>query len=109
MPEEILQSSLFRDAVSEVDTTCEKLTFFACPSSSTLPSLAGIPPVHGKPKPVFRIRGVGTFATTDVSTYHLVRLIGPTYTFLCPMVQVDFPNTHDVLETFECEELVKFR
>jgi len=81
-----MKSSLLRDAISEVDTTCEKLAFFACPSSSSLPSLPGILSIHGKPRPVFRIRGVGTFATTDV----------------------DYPNTHDVLETFECEEPVEF-
>lgn len=68
------QSSLLREAISELDTTCSKITFHASSSgaSSTtgashyLPSIPGVTPIHGKAKPVFRISGVGLWGTADV-------------------------------------------
>ncbi|KAF8321651.1 Rad1-domain-containing protein, partial [Clavulina sp. PMI_390] len=81
----IMKSSLLREAVSEIDSHCDRVTLFATSPASSLPAIPGVPSpsTHGggmRPKPVFRIRGVGTFGTADL----------------------DYHNDREVLETFEC-------
>jgi cell cycle checkpoint protein len=77
----IMKSSWLRDALSELDPSYEKLTFMACP-----------PPDAGKPRkdtasnPLFRILAVGAYGSTEM----------------------DYPDDREVLETFQCEEPVKF-
>ncbi|KAJ7090378.1 Rad1/Rec1/Rad17 [Mycena belliarum] len=80
----LLYSSWLRDALSELDPSCDKLTFIGNP-----------PPVtNGKQRqqpgntnaPMLRIQAAGTFGSTEM----------------------DYPNDRDVLETFECTRPVSF-
>ncbi|KAH9999066.1 Rad1/Rec1/Rad17 [Russula vinacea] len=79
----ILKSSWLRDALSEIDSSCEKIT------------LIGSPPEKGEPvrrprataaRPVFRIHAEGAFGSTEM----------------------DYPNDREVLETVHCAEPVSF-
>ncbi|KAI0003358.1 Rad1/Rec1/Rad17 [Russula compacta] len=79
----ILKSSWLRDALSEIDSSCEKIT------------LIGSPPDQGEPArrprvtttaPVFRIHAEGAFGSTEM----------------------DYPNDREVLETIHCAEPVSF-
>ncbi|KIY66650.1 Rad1-domain-containing protein [Cylindrobasidium torrendii FP15055 ss-10] len=80
----ILKSQWLRDALSEVDTSCEKLTFIGNPPLSG----EGSHPRRGKAqsRPMFRIQASGTFGSTEM----------------------DYPNDRDVLESFECLQTVRF-
>ncbi|KAI0253822.1 Rad1/Rec1/Rad17 [Lactifluus subvellereus] len=80
----ILKSSWLRDALSEIDPSCEKLTLIGSP-----------PPAQGSPArrpraaaapPVFRIHAEGAFGSTEM----------------------DYPNDREVLETIHCTEQVSF-
>ncbi|KAL4255741.1 rad1 family protein [Pleurotus pulmonarius] len=90
----ILKSSWLRDALSELDPSCDKLTFIGNPPPDGVP-----PATSGRPsrnaevsrgtstgKPMLRIHADGTFGSTEM----------------------DYPNDRDVLETFECEQSVSF-
>ena len=57
------QSSWLRDALSEIDPSCHKLTFIANPKVCD-PS-----PYRLAPKPLLRILAVGTFGSTEVSAF----------------------------------------
>ncbi|KAJ7677254.1 Rad1/Rec1/Rad17 [Mycena rosella] len=76
------QSSWLRDALSELDPSCDKLTFIGNPPPAT----------NGKQRrladatPMLRIQAAGTFGSTEM----------------------DYPNDRDVLETFECTRPVSF-
>ncbi|KDQ59631.1 hypothetical protein JAAARDRAFT_205648 [Jaapia argillacea MUCL 33604] len=76
----ILNSSWLRDALSELDPSCEKLTFIGNPPVQN-PRGARAPS-----KPLFRIQAAGTFGSTEM----------------------DYPNDRDVIETFLCEHPVSF-
>ncbi|KZT20264.1 Rad1-domain-containing protein [Neolentinus lepideus HHB14362 ss-1] len=74
------QSSWLRDALSELDPSCEKLTFVGNP----LPQ--GNNTSRSSSSPLFRILAEGMFGSTEM----------------------DYPNDREVLETFNCEEPTKF-
>ncbi|KAJ7778625.1 Rad1/Rec1/Rad17 [Mycena maculata] len=83
----ILKSSWLRDALSELDPSCDKLTFIGNPPPAV--------PVNGRQRPqpraanrspMLRIQAAGTFGSTEM----------------------DYPNDRDVLETFECTRPVSF-
>lgn len=78
----ILKSSWLRDALSELDPSCDKLTFIGTPpleqGSRQRP--------RDDAKPMLRIQAAGTFGSTEM----------------------DYPNDRDVLETFECRRSVQF-
>ncbi|KAJ7349030.1 Rad1/Rec1/Rad17 [Mycena albidolilacea] len=79
----ILKSSWLRDALSELDPSCDKLTFIGNPP----PAAA----TNGKQRaangtPMLRIQAAGTFGSTEM----------------------DYPNDRDVLESFECTRPVSF-
>ncbi|CAA7265340.1 unnamed protein product [Cyclocybe aegerita] len=90
----ILKSSWLRDALSELDPSCEKLTFIGNPPTTPEPQNAAaensrqkqpqrrVPP----PRPMLRIQATGTFGSTEM----------------------DYPNDREVLETFECVQTVSF-
>lgn len=78
----ILRSSWLSDALSELDPSCDKLTFLGIPASEETGSNEEQP----KTKATLRITAEGTFGST----------------------QMDYPYARDVLETFECLEPVKF-
>ncbi|KAF7359202.1 Cell cycle checkpoint protein RAD1 [Mycena sanguinolenta] len=79
----ILKSSWLRDALSELDPSCDKLTFIGNPPPAAngrqQPRTAG-------GTPMLRIQAVGTLGSTEM----------------------DYPNDRDVLETFECTRPVSF-
>ncbi|KAH7869594.1 Rad1/Rec1/Rad17 [Lentinula edodes] len=85
----ILKSSWLRDALSELDPSCDKLTFIGNPSD--VPD-AGAHTARQRQRarlqaqPNFRIEATGTFGNTEM----------------------DYPNDRDVLESFECEASVRF-
>ncbi|KAH9484080.1 putative pyruvate dehydrogenase protein X component, mitochondrial [Psilocybe cubensis] len=92
----ILKSSWLRDALSELDPSCEKLAFIGNPPISAnqqqLP-LASDANARQKQKqrspvmkPMLRIQATGTFGSTEM----------------------DYPNDREVLETFECTRNVSF-
>ncbi|KAF9048296.1 Rad1-domain-containing protein [Hymenopellis radicata] len=80
----ILKSSWLRDALSELDPSCEKLTFIGNPPPSEDPGQAR--KVKVALKPMLRIQATGTFGSTEM----------------------DYPNDRDVLESFECSRIVSF-
>lgn len=80
----ILRSSWLREALEEIDSSCDKLTFIGIPPTENLPGSATSQ--KGTTKPTFRLRAEGTFGSS----------------------QMDYPNDKDVLETYECAESVRF-
>ncbi|KAF9068350.1 Rad1-domain-containing protein [Rhodocollybia butyracea] len=86
----ILKSSWLRDALSELDPSCDKLTFIGNPPD--LPDTTGAQTARQRQrarmqaKPNLRIEATGTFGTTEM----------------------DYPNDRDVLESFECVKSVSF-
>ncbi|KAF8191492.1 Rad1/Rec1/Rad17 [Mycena galopus ATCC 62051] len=83
----ILKSSWLRDALSELDPSCDKLTFIGNPPPAAI--------ANGKQRqqpraadgaPMLRIQAAGTLGSTEM----------------------DYPNDRDVLETFECTRPVSF-
>ncbi|KAG2366782.1 Rad1/Rec1/Rad17, partial [Suillus spraguei] len=71
-----------RDALAELDPSCEKITLIANPVANVQSAQRGVPA-----KPLFRIQGTGVFGSTEM----------------------DYPNDREVLETFECSRSVSFR
>ncbi|OCH89081.1 Rad1-domain-containing protein [Obba rivulosa] len=75
----ILKSSWLRDALSELDPSCEKVTIIGNP-----------PPEGGRAtrnsQPTLRLQAEGTFGSTEM----------------------DYPNDKEVLETCECAQRVSF-
>ncbi|KAF5373053.1 hypothetical protein D9758_001521 [Tetrapyrgos nigripes] len=84
----ILKSSWLRDALSELDPSCDKLTFIGHPSVKPDPNATTKQRMKAQleGKPILRIQATGTFGTTEM----------------------DYPDDKEVLESFECEEPVKF-
>ncbi|KAJ7221667.1 Rad1/Rec1/Rad17, partial [Mycena pura] len=81
----ILKSSWLRDALAELDPSCEKLTFIGNPPPANDGRQRDRPRAPGAP-PMLRIQAAGTFGSTEM----------------------DYPNDRDVLETFECTQPVRF-
>ncbi|KAH0584433.1 Cell cycle checkpoint protein RAD1 [Termitomyces sp. J132] len=82
----ILKSSWLRDALSELDPSFDKLTFIGSPppEAEDLTSRGG-QMSRAVEKPMLRIQAAGTFGSTEM----------------------DYPNDREVLETFECKEIVR--
>ncbi|KII89284.1 hypothetical protein PLICRDRAFT_139696 [Plicaturopsis crispa FD-325 SS-3] len=90
----ILKSSWLRDALSEIDPSCETLTFVANPPN---------PPTTG--------RDNSTTANTS-RTGNTVRIARPMLRIQAAgsvgSTEMDYPNDRDVLESFECAQHVRF-
>ncbi|KIO04091.1 hypothetical protein M404DRAFT_15595 [Pisolithus tinctorius Marx 270] len=71
----LVSSSWLRDALVELDPSCDKITFVSNPVAEVRKAHRGMPA-----KPLFRIMATGSFGTTEM----------------------DYPNDREVLETFEC-------
>ncbi|KAJ7826646.1 Rad1-domain-containing protein [Mycena leptocephala] len=83
----ILKSSWLRDALSELDPSCDKLTFIGNPPPAVVTSgKQRQQPRTGSGTPMLRIQAAGTFGSTEM----------------------DYPNDRDVLETFECTGPYRF-
>ncbi|KAF5379886.1 hypothetical protein D9757_007177 [Collybiopsis confluens] len=85
----ILKSSWLRDALSELDPSCDKLTFIGNPSENAetgAQTARQRQRARMQAKPNLRIEATGTFGTTEM----------------------DYPNDRDVLESFECVKPVSF-
>ncbi|TFK34832.1 Rad1/Rec1/Rad17 [Crucibulum laeve] len=80
----ILKSSWLREALSELDPSCEKLTFIGNPPPTA--GTAARQKQRNLSEPMLRIQAAGTFGSTEM----------------------DYPNDRDVLETFECTQTVSF-
>ncbi|KIK90732.1 hypothetical protein PAXRUDRAFT_831448 [Paxillus rubicundulus Ve08.2h10] len=84
-------SSWLRDALSELDPSCEKITFIGNPAldvgSGTGGRRGSAGGTGGPSKPLFRITGSGTFGSTEM----------------------DYPNDKEVLEAFECSRSLTVR
>ncbi|KAF9244225.1 Rad1/Rec1/Rad17 [Melanogaster broomeanus] len=77
-------SSWLRDALSELDPSCEKITFISNPATDVA-QRRGSAGRSGEPsKPLFRIKASGAFGSTEM----------------------DYPNDREVLEIFECSRSV---
>jgi len=81
----IMKSTWLRDALSELDPKCDKLTFICSPPSAPL-ATANSRFTQRTAQPTLRLLADGTFGRTEM----------------------DYPNDRDVLETFECEQLTRF-
>ncbi|KAN0115911.1 Rad1/Rec1/Rad17 [Russula decolorans] len=79
----ILKSSWLRDALSEIDSSCEKITLIGNPAEQGEPARR---PRATAATPVFRIHAEGAFGSTEM----------------------DYPNDREVLETVHCAEPVSF-
>ncbi|KAF7985018.1 hypothetical protein HWV62_10018 [Athelia sp. TMB] len=75
----ILKSSWLRDALSEIDPSCDRLTFIANPPGQQATGGSGT-----RLKPILRIKAAGTFGSTEM----------------------DYPNDKEVLESFICTHAV---
>ncbi|KAK0478044.1 Rad1/Rec1/Rad17 [Armillaria luteobubalina] len=82
----ILKSEWLRDALSELDPSCEKLTFIGNPPPKEDPSQKQKAKSRIGLKPMLRIQATGTFGSTEM----------------------DYPNDRDVLETFDCAQTISF-
>ncbi|KAJ7043037.1 Rad1/Rec1/Rad17 [Mycena alexandri] len=82
----ILKSSWLRDALSELDPSCDKLTFIGNPPPAVINGKQRQQPRLANGTPMLRIQAAGTFGSTEM----------------------DYPNDRDVLETFECTRPVTF-
>ncbi|KAJ7684525.1 Rad1/Rec1/Rad17 [Mycena polygramma] len=82
----ILKSSWLRDALSELDPSCDKLTFIGNPPPAAANGKQRQQPRAADGTPMLRIQAAGTFGSTEM----------------------DYPNDRDVLETFECTRPVSF-
>ncbi|KAJ7168370.1 Rad1/Rec1/Rad17 [Mycena crocata] len=82
----ILKSSWLRDALSELDPSCDKLTFIGNPPPVATNGKQRQQPRAANGTPMLRIQAAGTFGSTEM----------------------DYPNDRDVLETFECTRPVSF-
>ncbi|THU96335.1 Rad1-domain-containing protein [Dendrothele bispora CBS 962.96] len=84
----ILKSSWLRDALSELDPSCEKITFIGnppvVPDSNATAKQKMKARLEGKP--IFRLEATGTFGSTEM----------------------DYPDDKEVLESFECVQPVRF-
>lgn len=80
----ILKSSWLRDALSEIDPSCDKLTLIGNPAPAQ-DSPTRRPRATAAP-PIFRIHAEGAFGSTEM----------------------DYPNDREVLETVHCAEPVSF-
>ncbi|ESK88266.1 cell cycle checkpoint protein rad1 [Moniliophthora roreri MCA 2997] len=84
----ILKSSWLKEALSEIDSFCDKLTFFGNPPEEN--NTDGMTTKQKRQanlkRPIFRIQAIGTLGTTEM----------------------DYYNDRDVLETFECPGPVSF-
>ncbi|KAH7910613.1 Rad1/Rec1/Rad17 [Hygrophoropsis aurantiaca] len=69
-------SSWLREALSELDPSCDKITFISNPADD----VRRAQPRNAATKPLFRILATGSFGSTEM----------------------DYPNDREVLETFEC-------
>ena len=83
------QSSWLRDALSELDPSCERLTFIGNPPPSISHQNAAAGPsanentdVKPRPnryattmKPMLRIQATGTFGSTEVRKFHIHRFL----------------------------------
>jgi hypothetical protein len=58
----IMNSSWLRDALSELDPSCDKITFVGNPSSSAPQRISA----NKTPKPLFRISATGTLGSSEV-------------------------------------------
>jgi hypothetical protein len=98
------QSSWFRDALSELDPSYDKLTFISNPPDVVDESTTARQRRRNAAKPILRIKAGGNFGSTEVC-----RLIQ--YDRLSKFIpwQMDYPNDRDVLETFECTRSISFR
>jgi cell cycle checkpoint protein len=92
-----VQSSWLREALSELDPSCDKLTIIGNP-----PPPSGRAPRPSQPR--LRLKAVGTFGSTEVSVY---ASLSPEY--LLTVVQMDYPSDKEVLETCDCPAPVSFR
>jgi len=79
----ILKSSWLRDALSEIDSSCEKVTLIGRPPEQVEQARR---PRGTVAAPVFRIHAEGAFGSTEM----------------------DYPNDREVLETVHCPEPVSF-
>ncbi|KAJ3570096.1 hypothetical protein NP233_g4621 [Leucocoprinus birnbaumii] len=82
----ILKSSWFRDALSELDPSYDKLTFISNPPETSENPTTGRNRNQNQTKPILRIKAGGNFGSTEM----------------------DYPNDRDVLESFECTQSVSF-
>ncbi|KAL0577082.1 checkpoint clamp complex protein Rad1 [Marasmius crinis-equi] len=73
----ILKSSWLKEALSEIDPSCDKMTFIGNPSEQN--NAQGKERTRSKAKPILRIRATSTHGTTEM----------------------DYFNDKDVLETFD--------
>ncbi|KZT11577.1 Rad1-domain-containing protein [Laetiporus sulphureus 93-53] len=76
----ILKSSWLRDALSELDPSCERLTIICNPPPP--PGRAALPSSQAR----LRLQAIGNFGSTEM----------------------DYPNDKEVLETCECAEQISF-
>ncbi|EIN08008.1 Rad1-domain-containing protein [Punctularia strigosozonata HHB-11173 SS5] len=80
----ILNPSWLRDALSELDPSCDKITFIGNPPPvSAAPQRAS---ANRTPKPSFSIKAAGTFGSSEM----------------------DYPNDKEVIESIECSATVSF-
>ena len=105
----ILKSSWLRDALSELDPSCEKLIFIGNPPMAV--DDGEMQNVRGQRKappsrPMLRIQATGGFGSTEVWISPLQsRTVFP----IERLLKIDYPNDREVLETFECLRNVNVR
>ncbi|KAG8909778.1 ssDNA endodeoxyribonuclease [Tulasnella sp. 408] len=96
----IMKSSWLSEALSELDSSTEKLAIICAPPTEPLP-ITSTGNSGQAPRPTAR----RTSVARDVGAQPTFRLLGIS---AYGSTELDFPNDREVLQSFECEELTQF-
>ncbi|KAG8953996.1 ssDNA endodeoxyribonuclease [Tulasnella sp. 424] len=96
----IMKSSWLSEALSELDSSTEKLAIICAPPTEQLP-ITSTGNSSQAPRPVER----RTSSARDVGAQPSFRLLGIS---AYGSTELDFPNDREVLQSFECEEFTQF-
>ncbi|KAG9047608.1 ssDNA endodeoxyribonuclease [Tulasnella sp. UAMH 9824] len=96
----IMKSSWLSEALSELDSSTEKLAIICAPPTEPLPTTS-----TGNSSQVPRPTARRTSIARDVGAQPTFRLLGIS---AYGSTELDFPNDREVLQSFECEELTQF-
>ncbi|KIO19193.1 hypothetical protein M407DRAFT_246252 [Tulasnella calospora MUT 4182] len=96
----IMKSSWLSGALSELDSSTEKLAIICAPPDEALPITS-----TGNSSQAPRPTGRRTSTARDVGAHPTFRLLGIS---AYGSTELDFPNDREVLQSFECEEHTQF-
>lgn len=96
-----MKSSWLKDALSEIDSSCDYVTIVCNPPQKT----TGTGQAHAgdAEAPIFRIEAKSMRGSVEVSISATVKSL------ISSSIQMDYPNDREVLEYFECGQSIQFQ